>query len=112
MHSCLQHGKRQTQKKSQENRDPHIDDLAGNYAYRRDTTKAMDVKKIKQTETIQKLSAKHKFYLKERHGMIRTLMVSDYKVHQMFSVFGMLAWIALMGAFGGRGTEWWKMLCL
>ena len=60
---------------AQTNRDSHLDTLAEYYAEKRDTTKANEVKKIKHTEAIQRVSAKYKYYLKERHGMIRTLMV-------------------------------------
>ena len=72
---------------AQTNRDSHLDALAEYYAEKRDTTKANEVKKIKHTEAIQRVSAKHTYYLKERHGMIRTLMVPDFKVYQLLSVF-------------------------
>ena len=91
-------------KQSKTNRDSHLDALAEHYAEKRDTTRATEVKKIKHTEAIQWVSAKHKYYLKERHGMIRTLMVPDSKVHQLLSVFGVLAWTAIIASYGRGGT--------
>ena len=52
---------------------------------------------IKKYEEIRKTLAKHKWYLKERTGMIRNLLVPDYLLHQTLAIIGILAWTGLMG---------------
>ena len=40
--------------------------------------------KVRDTES------RHKYYLKNRHGILRILMVQEYKVHTILAVIGML----------------------
>ena len=94
---------RKVQRQSKDKREAHLEDLAEHYASRRQTTKENEIKKLKHTEEIRKTAAKHKWYLKERHGMIRTLLVQDYRVHQILSILGALALTVLLGAFSTGG---------
>ena len=76
--------------------------LAEHYTEKRNTTKTTEVNKIQYTEEIRRTLTRHTYYLKEKHGMIRAPTVPDHRVHQVLALFGVLAWIALMGAFGER----------
>ena len=86
------------QKNSKDKREEHMKVLAEHYAERRNTTKVIEINKIIKYEAIRKTAAKHKWYLKERNGMIRTLLVPDYKIYQILAIIGILAWTALMGS--------------
>ena len=79
------------QRNSKDRRESHIQVLAEHYAERRDTTRAIEIKKMKQYEDVRRTSAKHKWYLKERNGMTRTLLVPDYSLHQILAIIGTLA---------------------
>ena len=72
--------------------------MADHYAERRNTRRAIEIEKITKYEAIRRTAAKHKWYLKERNGMIRTLPVPDYKIYQILAIIGILAWTALMGS--------------
>ena len=79
------------QRNSKDRRESHMQVLAEHYAERRDTTRAIEIKKMKQYEDVRRTSAKHKWYLKERNGMTRTLLVPDYSLHQILTIIGTLA---------------------
>ena len=70
--------------------------LADHYATRRNTSRGIEIAKIRQSESIRKVSAKHKWYLKDRYGMIKSLLVPDYYSTNISSVIGMLAITTLM----------------
>ena len=72
---------RKVQENSKDKREEHMKVLAEHYAERRNTTKVIEINKILTYENIRKTAAKHKWYLKERNGMIRTLLVPDYKIY-------------------------------
>ena len=87
------------QRNLKDRRESHMQVLAERYAERRDTTRAIEIKKMKQYEDVRRTAAKPKWYLKGRNGMIRTLLVPDYSLHQILAIIGTLACIALMGSF-------------
>ena len=90
---------RKVQRQSKDKREAHLEELAEYFASNRQTTKQIEINKIKQSEKIRTTAAKHKWYLKERHGMIRTLLVQEYRLHQIISILGVLDLIAMMEAF-------------
>ena len=49
-------------------------------------------------ERVKKDAAKYNWYLSERYGMIRSLLVPDFKVSDMVPVFGMLVFTFLLQA--------------
>ena len=53
------------------------------------------MEKIKNSEP-RATAAKHKWYLKDRHGMIRNLLIPDYRLHDILSIIGALAFILLI----------------
>ena len=57
----------------------------------------IEIQTITNSEKDRDTSAKHKWYLKHRHGMIRSLLVQDYQVHQIMVMFSMLTWTTLVG---------------
>ena len=68
-----------------------MEKLADHFAEKRNTTRAIEVKKISTSERTRSAAAKHKWYLKERHGMIRNLLIPDYCIHEILSIIGILA---------------------
>ena len=79
------------QRNSKDRRESHMQVLAEHYAERRDTPRAIEIKKIKKYEDVRKTAAKHKWYLKGRNSMIRILLVPDYSLHQILAIIGTLA---------------------
>ena len=96
--------RRKVQRQFKDKREAHLEELAEHYASNRQTTKQTEIKKIKQSKEIRTTSAKHKWYLKERYGMIRTLLVQDYRLHQILSVLGVLPLSAMLGRFTKGGN--------
>ena len=88
---------RMTQKNSKDRRNSHLQTLAEHFVERWNTTRTIEVNKIKKYEEIRTALAKRKWYLKERTGMIRNLLVPDYLLHQILAIIGKLAWTGLMG---------------
>ena len=84
-------GLRQIQRQSIKIRESHMEKLADHFAEKRNTTRAIEVKKISTSERTRSTAAKHKWYLKERHGMIRNLLIPDYCIHEILSIIGILA---------------------
>ena len=70
--------------------------LADHFAKNRNSNRTKEMKNIKQSEQTRLVLAKHKWYLKERHGMIRILLVPDFQINEIISVVGMLAITTLM----------------
>ena len=91
----------QVQRRSKNIRQTHMKVLADHYAEKRNTVKAIYVKKINHLEVVRGVAAKHKWYLKDRHGMIRNLLVPDYQIHQILAIFGVLAWKIIIVTFSG-----------
>ena len=87
---------RLAQKTAAHNRDSHMVALAENFAVKRETTRVIEVKKIKSSESICTTTAKHKWYLKERHGMIRNLLIPDYRLHNILAIIGTLSFTLLI----------------
>ena len=56
----------------------------------------MEVNTIRHAERNRKTSAKHKWYLTEKHGMIRNLFVPDFIIYELLSIIGLLAFITLV----------------
>ena len=59
-------------------RDEHMKKLAEFYAEKRETTKRVELDKMCHIEKVKRAAAKYKWYFKERHGMIRRLLVADF----------------------------------
>ena len=71
---------RSVQTKAIKTREAHIDSLAEHFAVKRNTTRIVEVNKIKTSKRTRATAAKHKWYLKDRHGMIRNLLIPDYRL--------------------------------
>ena len=69
--------------------------LADHYAEKRDTNRVIEVKKIPQSERTRRTAAKHKWYLKERHGMIRNLVPGD-QIQDILAIIGVLSFTIMM----------------
>ena len=65
-----------------------MENLTENYAEKRLTIKSIEVSKIQRYEKTREISVKHKQYLKERHGIQRSLIVQDYQLHQILAIIG------------------------
>ena len=73
-----------------------MEKLADYFSDKRDTTRVIELKKISTLERTRNTAAKHKWYLKERHGMIRNLLIPDYCIHDILAIIGVLAFTLLM----------------
>ena len=93
---------RQVQRHAAVHRDTHMAKLAEHYAEKRETTKQVELDKMYHIEKVQRAAAKHKWYFKERHGMIRSLLVPDFCHHNMAPIFGILAFTFLLHATMGN----------
>ena len=94
---------RQVQMKSIQFRDEHLAELAQHYALQRNPSKEIEIQNIGHVEKVIRTSKKQKWYLKERHGMIRTFLVPDFQVHHILAIFGALVWTVLMQAMVNYG---------
>ena len=56
----------------------------------------MEVNNIRQVERTHKISAKHRWYLIKRHGIIHNLLVPDFMVYEIVSIIGLLAFTTLV----------------
>ena len=79
-------------------REEHMAQLAEHYAARRETTKQVELDKMYHIEKVKRAAAKHKWYFKERHGMIRSLLVPDFHHNNIAPIFGILAFTFLLQA--------------
>ena len=70
--------------------------LADHFTIRRKTSRIQELKKIHQSERTRKIVAKHKWYLKERHGMITSVPVPEFYHGEILSIAGILAITTLM----------------
>ena len=68
------------------------------YAEKRETTKQVDLDKMCHIEKVKRAAAKHKWYFKERHGMIRSLLVTDFQLDNVVLIFGILVFNFLLQA--------------
>ena len=57
----------------------------------------IEVQKITNSEKDRDIVAKHNWYLRQWYGMIRSILVQYYQVHQILAIFGMLAWTTSVG---------------
>ena len=89
-------GLRAVQKNAKEHMETHMTQLADHYAEKRDSTRVIEVKKIHTSERTRRTAAKHKWYLKERHGMIRNLLVPDYRLQYILSIMGVIAFTIMV----------------
>ena len=87
---------RSVQIKAVQTREAHIDSLAEHFAAKRNTTRIVEVKKIRTSERTRATAAKHKWYLKDRHGMIRNLLIPDYRLQDILSIIGALAFTLMI----------------
>ena len=87
---------RGVQKSSKDRREEHLIKLVEQCAEQRDTLKEVEIKKIHSCEKVRDTITRHKYYLKNRYGMIRSLMVQDYNVHKILAVIGVLALTTLL----------------
>jgi len=87
---------RKVQRSAADHRNTHIAALADHFSITRNTTRGIELKKIKTSERTRATAAKHKWYLKDRHGMIRNLLIPDYRLHEIISIIGVLAFILLI----------------
>ena len=73
-----------------------MEKLTEHFAERRQTTRTIELKKITTSERTRTTAAKHKWYLKERHGMIRNLLIPDYKIHNILAIISVIAFTLLI----------------
>ena len=55
-----------------------MEKLAEFYAEKRETTKQVDLDKMCHIKKVKRTAEKQKWYFKERYGMIRSLLVTDF----------------------------------
>lgn len=94
------------QKQSLSLREDHLSRLAEFYAETRQTTKEVELKKLQHIEQVQRTSAKHKRFLKNRHGMLRSLLVQDFKQGVIQPVIGCVCLLFFLALFYSRT---WKL---
>ena len=87
---------RQVQKKACLLREDHLAKLAEYYAEKRRTDKETELRKLIHIEQVQKTSAKHKYFLKPRHGMLRNLLVHDFKEGVITPVLGCICFVLML----------------
>ena len=87
---------RKTQQAAKKIRTNHLEVLAAHYANTRNSTRIQEMTKLKHSEQIRSSSTKHKWYLREWHGTIRSILVPDYRIQKISSVVGMIAMTTLM----------------
>lgn len=73
-----------------------MEHLAEHFALCRDTTRVIEINKINTSETIRQTAAKHKWCLKERHAMIRNLLIPNFRVYDVLAIIGVVAFILLI----------------
>lgn len=79
-----------------QHRKSHMETLAEHFAVKQETKQVIEVIKIKTSERTRATAAKHKWYLKERHGMIQNLIIPDYRVHNILAIIGAMAFTLLI----------------
>ena len=84
------------QKTTAQNRDFHIVSLVKHFAVKQNTTRIIEVKKIKSSERILATATKHKWYLKDRHGMIRNILIPNYGLYDILAIMGALSFTLLI----------------
>ena len=87
---------RLVQANARAHRATHMEQLAEHFALHRDTSRIVEMKKITTSETVRQTAAKHKWYLKERHRMIRNLLIPDYCIHYILAIIGVLVFTLLI----------------
>ena len=87
---------RQVQKKACLLREDHLAKLAEYYAEKRRTDEEIELRKLIHIEQVQKTSAKHKYFLKPRHGMLRNLLVHDFKEGVITPVLGCICFVLML----------------
>ena len=75
--------------------------MAEHYALKRDTSKEVELKKLHYIEQVKKMSAKHKWFLKHRHGMLCSLLIQDYKPGVIKPVLGVVSLVLFLTCFKG-----------
>ena len=70
--------------------------LDNHFAVKWETNRVIEVKNIKYSERTCTTAAKHKLYLKERHGMIHNLLIPDYYVHDILVIISTLTFTLLI----------------
>ena len=79
-------------------REDRMVQLVEHFAEKRETTKQVELDKMYHIEKVKRAAAKHKWYFKERHGMIRSLLVPDFHHNNIAPIFGILAFTFLLQA--------------
>lgn len=73
-----------------------MEKLAAHFTERRQTTRKFKLNKITTSKRTCNTATKYKWYLKERHDMIRNLIIPDYKIHNILAIIGVIAFILLI----------------
>lgn len=92
-------GLRQTQRQVHKRRESYMEKLMDHFAEKRETTRVIEVTNICTSERTCNTAAKHKWYLKECLGMIRTLLIPDYKIHDILAIIRFWALTLLIQHF-------------
>ena len=100
---------REVQKSAVKRREEHLEALADFYADRRNTTRAVEVKKLNHIERVKKVAAKHRCCFKKSAGMIRNLLVPIYAVEHMTPIFCSLIMMVFLGSLFSVHTLDWRV---
>ena len=73
-----------------------MEKMAEHFAEKRHTTRVIELNKLTTYERTHNTAAKHKCYLKDRHGMIRNLLIPDYKIHNILAIIGVISFTLLI----------------
>ena len=69
-------------------REKHLEEIAHHYALKMTTNKEKEVQKTFHTKRVTRAEKNHKWCLKERYIVKCTLLVPDFEVHNILTVFG------------------------
>jgi len=100
------------QRKDAKYRESHIESLAEYFEVKRNTTRSIEVKEIKIFERTRAIAVKHKWYLKGRYGMIRNLLITNYRIHNVLSIIGALAFTLLIIQLTTEEEKHWPAMII
>ena len=70
--------------------------MAQHFILYRNTDEEKEICKIGHIEGVIRTVKKHKWYIQERHGMIRSLLVPDFQLYHILVIFGAFAWTVMI----------------
>ena len=73
---------RTVQKNAIKHQKEHLESLVEFYAAQKDTSRAVEIKKLHHIEQVKRMAAKHRWWLKKNYGMIRHILIPEYVVEK------------------------------